>query len=314
MTRTCTFSVSPGRKSGTSLRSDAASRVSRVFIVASFSSVSRRQRRWRAAGCGSPRVGAPATAAGNPSMMPHRGPASRENGRSAARARLELASRSGRRCRVRSRSCSRAPARDLARGRRTAAPRAPPGPRHDGRLGVGRRLEQAVRPGGERVVDGATAALPSTPGQQPGDRLDDHQHGHLAAGQHVVAEADLVDRHPAARRTRAPARRCPRTGRRRTPATARAASSAATRLGERPPGRRRARPAAAAAGRRRRELVQRPPPRLGQHHHARAAAVRGVVDGAVDVVGPAPQVVHARARSARARSALPSSDCRSGAR
>ena len=63
------------------------------------------------------------------------------------------------------------------------------------------------------------SALPSTPGQQPGDRLDHHQHGHLAAGEHVVAEARPRRRAPSA--SRAPGGRCPRSGRRRRPATAR---------------------------------------------------------------------------------------------
>jgi hypothetical protein len=36
MTRTCTFKVSPARKSGTSLRSDSASSVCKVFIVVCF--------------------------------------------------------------------------------------------------------------------------------------------------------------------------------------------------------------------------------------------------------------------------------------
>ena len=44
--------------------------------------------------------------------------------------------------------------------------------------------------------------------------------------------------------------------------------------------------------------VQRPAPRLGPHDHARPAAVRGVVDGAVHVVGPLPQVVDADAHQA----------------
>ena len=52
------------------------------------------------------------------------------------------------------------------------------------------------------------------PGQQPDHRLQDHQHRHLAAGQHVVADETSVDRHPgrASSRTRG---RSPRTGRRR---------------------------------------------------------------------------------------------------
>jgi hypothetical protein len=38
------------------------------------------------------------------------------------------------------------------------------------------------------------SALPEHPRQQPGDRLDHHEDGHLAARQDVVAERDLDDR------------------------------------------------------------------------------------------------------------------------
>ena len=46
---------------------------------------------------------------------------------------------------------------------------------------------------GPSACDSSTSdsALPITPGQQPGDRLDDRQHRDLAAVEHVVAEADL---------------------------------------------------------------------------------------------------------------------------
>ena len=40
------------------------------------------------------------------------------------------------------------------------------------------------------------------------------------------------------------------------------------------------------------DLVQGLAPRLGLHHHAGAAAVRGVVHGAVTVVSPVAQIVH----------------------
>ena len=46
----------------------------------------------------------------------------------------------------------------------------------------------------ERVVLGRLAALPSTPGSSRATASTIDQHRHLAAGQHVVAEADLVDR------------------------------------------------------------------------------------------------------------------------
>ena len=45
------------------------------------------------------------------------------------------------------------------------------------------------------------SALPSTPGSSRATASVIDQHGGLAAGQHVVADGDLVDRHPG-RRTR----------------------------------------------------------------------------------------------------------------
>ena len=44
--------------------------------------------------------------------------------------------------------------------------------------------------------------------------------------------------------------------------------------------------------------VERLAPRLRLHHHAGAAAVGGVVDGAVPVVGPVAQVVHVHVEQA----------------
>src|SRR5690606_12430187 len=52
----------------------------------------------------------------------------------------------------------------------------------------------------------------------------------------------------------------------------------------------------------RQHRVQRVSPGLGLHDHAGAAAVRGVVDGVVPVVGPGAQVVHLHVQlSTRAR-------------
>ena len=60
------------------------------------------------------------------------------------------------------------------------------------------RLQQPVRPGGERIVGGGRGVAEHA-GQQPADRLGDDQDGDLAAGEHVVAEADLVHPHPRGR-------------------------------------------------------------------------------------------------------------------
>ena len=90
-------------------------------------------------------------------------------------------------------------------------------PRQRGRLGVDGVLQQAVL---VALLDQALGVADHA-GQQPGDRLDDGEHGDLAAVQHVVAQADRHARGAAARRRPAPARRCPRSARRRRPARAR---------------------------------------------------------------------------------------------
>ena len=178
-----------------------------------------------------------------------------------------------------------------------------------GGLGVDGVLQQAgvaVRLLGQRL------GVAHEAGQQPDDRLGDHQRGDLAAVEHVVAERHLA--HPASgsRRRRAPAGRCPRSGRTRTPAGSAAASSAASawvngsplgvgttstvrrRLGR--PARRAPRPTARASSpcrRRRRTACRR-----------RCGAGRGS--------SPAGRARVRRA--APASCALPASESRSGAR
>src|SRR5829696_7673236 len=58
--------------------------------------------------------------------------------------------------------------------------------------GVGRAFEDPL---GEGVFL-HRAGVADDPGQQPADRLGDDQHRYLPAREDVVAEADLVDRHP----------------------------------------------------------------------------------------------------------------------
>ena len=147
---------------------------------------------------------------------------------------VELASRSGRRAGGARQRLLAPPRGDLARGGRTAAlGHVEPAP---GAAWCRRGTRAARRaPCDSSVSD---SGLPRTrAAAAPPPRH--HQRGHLAAGQHVVADAR--PRRPASgsRRGRGPAGRCPRSGRRRRPATAAAASSLGDGLGERPPGGRR---------------------------------------------------------------------------
>ena len=217
MTLTWTLSVSPGRKSGMSVRCEAASRASSVCIGISSLAVPQVIHGGWGASCGGapswrsalPVAGALAAAdrraqsATGPSApgqssvrpgLPSRArPAARGRALSSA-AGSSAASRSGRRFAPYAAAPRRAASGRSGRGRRRAAPRAPraaPG----GRLGVDGRLEQA-----RRRADSSTqrVGVAEHAGQQPGDGLDDHQHRDLAAGEHVVAEGDLG--HPARRR------------------------------------------------------------------------------------------------------------------
>ena len=97
--------------------------------------------------------------------------------------------------------------RAVRRERLLAAPRARsrrgrPEQQHLGHVAARASSAAWCRPGlragppsrrGANESSPALCSLPSTPGQQPCDRLDDRQHRGLAAGQHVVADADLVD-------------------------------------------------------------------------------------------------------------------------
>ena len=120
-----------------------------------------------------------------------------------------------------------APARDAARGRPTAGPRARPSP---GTPPAGCTAgTRAARPRTTpRSVD---ASLPSTPGTQPGDRLDHHERGGLAAGEHVVADRRARRR----RGGRRPAGRRPRSGRTAARTRRPSASSRATAWSKRRP-------------------------------------------------------------------------------
>ena len=208
------------------------------------------------------------------------------------------------------RRCAAAPGRAATgrsgRGRRSAGPPAlQPAPRR--RLGVDRRLQQPV---GVRLL-GQRVGVAEHAGQQPGHRLHDHEHRDLAAEQHVVAERDLARPASGRRRGRSPAGRCPRTGRRRRSGAARPASSCASRLGER-----RARPGVGTTSRRRRRATSASsasPHGSGRITMPGPAAVRGVVDRPVHVVGPGRRSCTARSSSPAAR-AWPISDRSSGAR
>ena len=166
-------------------------------------------------------------------------------------------------------------------------------PRNVGRPGVLRVLEQPV---GEGLVVGRRVVAHDA-GHEPGDRLEHDHRGHLAAGQHVVADRQLavdeVVAHPlvdalvAAAQQREPVRARPARG-------PRAWSNRA--------------PAGAEQEQRPRRLdrLDRGEHRLGHQHHAGAAAERRVVDRAVRV-GRRRRAGRARARRAARRSrALPS--------
>ena len=142
------------------------------------------------------------------------------------------------------------------------------------------------------------------------------QHRDLAAVEHVVAEARPrrpgirvggVVEHPLVDALVAAAgEHQPRLGR---------PARAASRLGERRA--RRASGTTSRGGRRRRRRAERPRraprPTARAASPCRPAAVRGVVDGAVPVVGPVAQVVHAQVEQPVV-AALPISESRSGAR
>ena len=151
-----------------------------------------------------------------------------------------------------------------------------------GGLGVAGVLEQAVLVG----LLQQRLRVAHEPREQPGDRLDDHQRGDLAAVEDVVADRELPDvvgggvvvGHPL------------------VDALVAAAGDDQVLVGGQLAGDRLRERRAAGGGDDQRRAgrehgVERLAPRLGLHHHPGSAAVRGVVDGAVPVVGPLPQVV-----------------------
>src|SRR5829696_19017 len=150
----------------------------------------------------------------------------------------------------------------------------------DRRAGVLRVLEQA---GGERLV-GGRGGVAHHPGDQPGDRVEDHQGGRLPAGEHEVADGqDLVDAGAdplVDALVAAAAQDQPGLG--GQPLGDPVVEAAAVGGEQDHPGR--------ALGP---QVVEGVEPGAGRHDHAGAAAEGGVVDTAVAVGGPVAQVVQA---------------------
>ena len=234
-TLTWTFSVSPGRNSGMSERFEAASRASSVCIGISSLAVPQVTHGgggvvWRSCreaapslwrGCSrltaaSQSATGPVTRANRPSAGAQPSSASSARSCLSRPSGSRRSSRSGRRSAVRRSDSSR---------RQRAIRRVVAGQQHRRHLPVppGRGLRVAGRleqPAGVRLLD-QRLGVADHPGQQPGHRLDDRQHRHLAAVEDVVAQAHLGDPAAARRPRRAPAGRCPRSARRRRPARAR---------------------------------------------------------------------------------------------
>src|SRR4051794_10265753 len=172
-TRTWTLTVSPGRNSGTSLRREAASIESRVCMV----TVLAPERAQARSMCFGRRLSTVPQQAGQ-----------WKNSRSAEQVRPVLLG---------------APQRLLAPpplDRRVVA-----GDEHAGHLQptparrprVGRRLQEGATVGTlrERLLDHRRRVAHEA-GKQPSDGLDDDERRDLSAGEHVVAEGDLVHLHP----------------------------------------------------------------------------------------------------------------------
>ena len=159
------------------------------------------------------------------------------------------------------------------------------------RLGVDGVFEQAVLVGflHERL------RIPDHSGHEPGHGLDDGEHRHLTAVEHVIAEGNggdlvgltrlfqdpLVDALVAAAGEDEPLLGRPLGG---------------LGLGERDSTGGRYQqpwPRPVRLVERRANRVERLAPGLGPHHHAGPTAVGGVVDGAMPVVGEIAQLVHA---------------------
>ena len=160
------------------------------------------------------------------------------------------------------------------RGHVEAAPRRRPG--------VDGVLQQPVL---VRLLD-QRLGVAHEPGQQPDHRLGDRHGRDLAAVEDVVAERDLDHLGPGRGVVEhALVDALVATAEEHQPLPGR--QLAGQRLAERRPGRRGYDDRRAVDP----ERVERLAERLGRHHHAGAAAERRVVDGAVPVVGPLPQVV-----------------------
>src|SRR6266536_6619741 len=155
------------------------------------------------------------------------------------------------------------------------------------RLRVDRVLQQPVA--GVRLL-GQRLGVADHTRQEASDSLDHDQYGDLAAVEHVVADGHLVDAHP-----------LPRVRRHaRIDALVAPASEGEPGLGcelvrkllrEGAPCRGRYDQTGLRSAIRRCDGVDRLAPWFRLHHHARTAAVRGVVDSPVPVVGPVAQVV-----------------------
>ena len=240
-------------------------------------------------------------------MMPYPAAATRNR----RLGRVRAGSRSGRRARGALAAALGPPARRSRRGGPTAGRR---GRRARARTPAWCRPGASSSPAGPAANESSDGrrGVAEHAGQQPGDRLGDDQHGHLAPGQHVVAERDLLDRHPRGRvlghprvdALVAPAGEHqpglggePRGGglgeRGARPASARPGGAAGRRAGRARPARGpTARAASPCPGRRRRACRRR----CGGRRRSSAAG-------------------RARRPATCPRSiALPSSDCRSGAR
>ena len=138
--------------------------------------------------------------------------------------------------------------------------------------------------------------------EQPQHGFDHHHGRRLPARQHVVADRDFLDPHPPGRHPRRPAGRCPRSDRTRTPGASRSLQRCGGRLREQAH-----RPGSGQpkAFRVEHDFIQRFTPYRRLHHHPGTATVGCVVDRAVHVVRPAPQVVHVQIDQARLQSPCP---------
>src|SRR5215218_4617612 len=260
-TRTCTLTVSPGRKSGRSSRSCARSTTSVICMMD--------ETPWKAENANGQHSATRAHHEGNrpslPLLLPGgvAGPLQQVGPLPAGALQRLLAPP----------ALHGAVVARAEHGRDLQAP-------VDGRPGVLRVLEQAGR---ERLV-GGRGGVAHHPGDQPGHGVQDHQGGRLPAGQDEVADRqDLVDAGADAL----------------VDALVAAAAQDQARLGGQAPGDPVVE-ATAVGGEQHDpgravglQVVEGVEPGAGAHDHAGAAAEGGVVDAAVPVGGPVAQVVQA---------------------